>query len=181
MKKSLISLQIKPSPIGGKGIFTQKEIQPNQIVFRLEGPTIQYPTEPDWHTQPNALQVGPNTWKIPLTGNVWKYINHSCKPNAGLRGRSNVVAMRPIFPGEEVTIDYSITESGHNWHMRCRCGLPECRRVIKGAQYLSRELYAEYEEFIPTYLRQVYNKQKTYATQQGELSQFICQTPIKKR
>lgn len=164
-----MNILVRPSVISGLGIFAQQEIQPNQIVFRLEGPIIQYPTEPDWRAQPNALQVGPNTWKLPRKGNYWKYINHSCRPNSGVCGCSNVVAIRPIHPEEEVTIDYSTTEGGRNWHMRCRCGLTECRGVIRGAQYLSRDLYNQYEPFIPAYLRLVYKKQKTYTIKEGSL------------
>src|SRR5512141_2336583 len=57
------------------------------------------------------------------------YLNHSCEPNCGLRGQITFVAMRPIKRGEELTIDYAMTDSGGE-AMICQCGQPACRSVI---------------------------------------------------
>lgn len=136
----------------------------NETILTVEGPTIQYAFEHDYRVGSNWLQIGSNTWKIPLTGNLWNFINHSCAPNVGLRGTSRVVAMRPIHAGEELTIDYSITEAGQHWHMRCQCHTSQCREVIRSTQFLSREFFDQYKPFIPGYLRRVYLAQKTYTT-----------------
>ena len=37
-------------------------------------------------------------------------LNHSCEPNAGLRGSSLLVAMRGIGIGEEITFDYAMCD-----------------------------------------------------------------------
>lgn len=54
-------------------------------------------------------------------------INHSCEPNAGLRKRSTLFAMRDIKVGEELTYDYSTTIDEAFW---CKCGSKKCRGII---------------------------------------------------
>ncbi len=64
-------------------------------------------------------------------GNVLRFLNHSCRPNAFLRvirKRVEVYAKRRIRSGEELTVDYG--ESPHSGGMKCRCGLPDCRDRI---------------------------------------------------
>ncbi len=39
--------------------------------------------------------------------------------------------MRPMEKGEEVTIDYVLSETYPLWHMRCRCKAKNCRKVVK--------------------------------------------------
>ena len=56
-----------------------------------------------------------------------RFTNHSCQPNARLAiiaGRIEFYALRPIAPGEEITVDYGITH--HEGTLRCRCGAPGC-------------------------------------------------------
>ncbi len=64
-------------------------------------------------------------------GNVLRFLNHSCRPNAYLRvfrERVEVYARRRIRNGEELTVDYG--ESPHSGGMKCRCGHPDCRDRI---------------------------------------------------
>jgi len=60
--------------------------------------------------------------------------NHSCDPNAGLRGESDLFALRDIILGEEIRYDYSTTVSPtvpiSEWTMECGCGSANCRQRI---------------------------------------------------
>ena len=64
-------------------------------------------------------------------GNILRFLNHACRPNAFLRvigKRVEVYAKRQIRSGEELTVDYGV--SPHSGGMKCRCGLPDCRDRI---------------------------------------------------
>jgi uncharacterized protein len=64
-------------------------------------------------------------------GGPFKYVNHSCEPNAFMRryrGRVEFYALRPVEAGEEVTCDYG--ETHHNGALACRCGSERCRGRI---------------------------------------------------
>lgn len=62
------------------------------------------------------------------TGSHFKYVNHSCEPNAFMRlyrGRVEFYSLRPIEVGEELTCDYG--ETHHDGSLECRCGSRKCR------------------------------------------------------
>ena len=68
------------------------------------------------------------------------WFNHSCEPNAGVRGLSELFAIRPIQEGEEITYDYSTTVgidrpgswllANGDWKMKCNCHSENCRGDI---------------------------------------------------
>lgn len=171
---------IQPSAIAGKGVFANRAFRHGEAIFKLEGPTIHYAFEPDYRVWPHCLQIGPKVWKIPQHGNAWRYINHSCEPNVGIRQQSTVVAMRNIHPGEEITVDYSMTEAGRHWHMRCSCGSTGCRSIIRSAQFLPRTLFDHYRDFIPAYLKNVYLSEKAYTPYLPKRGGVFAKQPIKK-
>ena len=56
-----------------------------------------------------------------------RFTNHSCQANARLAiiaGRIEFYALRPIAPGEEITVNYGATH--HEGKLRFRCGAPGC-------------------------------------------------------
>ena len=62
------------------------------------------------------------------SGSDFRYVNHSCEPNAYMRlyrGRVEFYSLRPIGAGEEVTCDYG--ETHHEGRLPCRCGSSGCR------------------------------------------------------
>jgi SET domain-containing protein len=66
-----------------------------------------------------------------------RWINHSCDPNAEIEADldgqggawANIVAIRPIHAGEEITYDYGFPPELAE---RCHCGAPTCRGWIVG-------------------------------------------------
>ncbi len=56
--------------------------------------------------------------------------NHSCAPNAAIKG-NRLVAWNCIEPGEEITIDYKRTESKLSAPFDCKCGRLGCRGRIE--------------------------------------------------
>lgn len=61
----------------------------------------------------------------------WAPMNHSCEANTRYEGL-NVVALRAIAPGEELTLDYADFLDEHMEPFECRCGSPVCRGRIEG-------------------------------------------------
>ena len=68
------------------------------------------------------------------------YINHSCNPNSGIKNSVKIVAMKNIRRGEEVTFDYSTSESEKGWYLICHCENKNCRLIIRSYKSLSTEL-----------------------------------------
>lgn len=69
-------------------------------------------------------------------------INHSCDPNAGVRASNELIALRHIKTGEELTFDYSTTVTStiepFDWAMDCACGSPLCRKTIGNVSTLPK-------------------------------------------
>jgi hypothetical protein len=134
----------------GKAVYAGAKIDEGHRIVRFEGDVVPR------HEIPGVLkdasdryvQVGENAFMGP-SGFVDDLINHSCEPNTGLvfsEGALDLVAIRPIAEGEELSWDYSTTLLNDNWSMRCACGTPKCRGIV--GDFLSlpaptREAYRE--------------------------------------
>ncbi|MBL8856947.1 MAG: SET domain-containing protein-lysine N-methyltransferase [Planctomycetes bacterium] len=67
----------------------------------------------------------------------WRFLNHSCEPNAAFRGLE-LVAIRSIAPGESITFDYDTTEWEIAAPFRCHCGGRDCHRsLVRGFKHLT--------------------------------------------
>ena len=68
-----------------------------------------------------------------------------------MRGYNELVAIRDIKSGEEITIDYSLTEWSDdedwaeydNWTMACACGSTACRKTIREFCFLPEQMQKE--------------------------------------
>src|SRR5262249_16020897 len=64
-----------------------------------------------------------------LCWDLARYVNHSCRPTCLSAGYDFELAIRDIYPGEELTDDYGTLNLDANFE--CRCGFDDCRRVIR--------------------------------------------------
>jgi D-alanine-D-alanine ligase len=60
---------------------------------------------------------------------AWAPQNHSCEPNTQYEGL-NVVAIKPIKEGEELTLDYATFLDGEMESFVCNCGSVNCKKII---------------------------------------------------
>jgi len=123
------SIYIGRSAIHGEGMIAGRRFEAGDVVWKMTGtPIFGAVTE----SGPNYIGLGPDVWldpDLPLD-----HINHHCAPNAAFGARRKLVALRPIGPHEEVTIDYSTTEADPAWSMHCACGAAECRGTLYAIQ-----------------------------------------------
>lgn len=142
---------IGKSKVHGKGIILNHDIKKDETIFIFKGREITY-TGGAWHLGRNWLQVGYVKWIDPSPKTPGQYLNHSCNPSAGVRGKNIIVAMRDLKKGEEVTIDYALSETYPLWHMRCKCGSKNCRGIVKPYQDLSDQRRAKYVPYTSKYI-----------------------------
>lgn len=103
----------------------------------------------------DPLQVGKRTY-IDLD-EVSRAFNHSCDPNAALRKRSELFAIKDIPKGVEVTFDYSLTIAPTKWSMRCACGSERCRKMLGDVLSIPKRDRARYRQLgaLQTYMRRL--------------------------
>jgi hypothetical protein len=128
----------------GYGIVAARALRRGDVVFRGEGRRQRLVTrehvERHWNDHDRALF---RRYAYPLSEAVyvlwdddpsaWAPQNHSCHANTGFAGL-DVVALRDIPPGVELTLDYGEVLDGTAEPFACRCGAPECRGVIRGVE-----------------------------------------------
>ena len=124
----------------GRGCFAAGEIKGGETICFFEGEEI------SWTEFHKRFLQGRIRVDDPLQLSDNKYMelyppyicfNHSCNPNAGFRGKTELVAIRNIMPGEEIYYDYSTVSWDDRWSgvygawtMKCDCGEENCRKLI---------------------------------------------------
>lgn len=102
----------------------------------------------------HSVQVEEDLYLAPLgPSESADYFNHSCDPNAGLKGQIAIVAMRDINPGEEVCIDYAMCDGSPYDEFECTCNSPNCRGRITGEDWRNPELWERYKGYFSPYLQ----------------------------
>jgi hypothetical protein len=103
--------------------------------------------------QSRSIQVDEHLYLVsdetPEPGDM---LNHSCEPNAGLRGSTLLVALREIAVGEEITFDSAMCDASDYDEFACLCGMPTCRQVVTGSDWRDPVLQAKYRGYFSPYL-----------------------------
>ena len=150
------------SKIDGLGVFAGENIKKGESIQYIKGEAKFYvpKNKSESLSYPNWIGVGKNKWIDPDYPN--KYLNHSCNPNSGIKGKVTMIALKDIKEGEEVTIDYSIIEGDYMWEMKCKCDESNCRGIIGSVQFLPKKQFDKYMPYVPKYFQKVYtNKNKS--------------------
>ena len=154
MKKIYVST----SKIEGRRIFAGENIAKNERIRAISGAVVRkHPTNrKESSLIENWFGIGKDLWIRPSSPFI--YLNHSCDPNSVVIGRRMLIARRSIRKGEEITMDYSLTDADPHWRMKCRCGSRNCRRTILPIQRLPVRTYKKYLPQVASYFRSVYRK-----------------------
>lgn len=131
-----------------------RSFQPGDELMILEGEVAAQPTRysvqvgaREHLAPPAAVAADPSVDKVYL----WRFLNHSCQPNAVVEGR-RLVAIRAIAAGDEVTFDYHCTEYDMDAPFLCHCG--HCGGVtVRGYRHLSAAQRRKLEPHVAPYLR----------------------------
>lgn len=130
----MAAVEVKPSPIDGKGVFACDELPARRKLGELTGTLItqQEARRRAKHMRRIAIVEFEDDIAIDATKDkCFRYVNHSCTPNTYLRRighRVEFYTLRTIAPGEELTCDYG--ESHHDGTLPCRCGSVRCRQRL---------------------------------------------------
>jgi hypothetical protein len=126
MRYSTRGISVRRTPVG-RGIFATQPFKKDQVVGQMRGTIVTTDAyDPDYAVDLGKLGVL-DPW-VPF-----RYLNHSCEPNAQLvmyparRGSPPtlwVEALRTIRAGDQITIDYAWPADSA---IRCLCGSRKCR------------------------------------------------------
>lgn len=150
-------IYICTSKIHGLGINAGEDIKKGEVINRIKGP-VKFKINKDKDDaldNPDWVGISKNQWVDPERPH--KFLNHSCNPSAGMRGLT-LYALRDIGEGQEITIDYAIIEGDDRWEMKCTCGAPNCRKIVRSIHFLPQKAFNKYLPYIPAYFKKLYEE-----------------------
>lgn len=163
---------------GMKGVFANTPYSSGTFIMSFHGTVFKQNSMPQWDVAGKSMQIGNGLYLGP-SGKYDDFVQHSCNPNCGVLTEEKVmppslvkdtngkmvmgkawispaqlIAIRDIQAGEELTWDYSSTTNDPNWMMECSCGSVGCRGLVRGYQYLPKRISARYRMagVVPHYL-----------------------------
>ena len=126
---------IRRSSIHRYGVYAQQLIPGNRKVIEYTGERVnRREAKRRSEGKFTYLFAVDNYWTLDgaVGGSGAEIINHSCEPNLVsrvMRGHVLYMSLRPIQPGEELTVDYNL-----DWNppvTECQCGAPKCRGTLE--------------------------------------------------
>lgn len=133
MRHTELGISIRKTPVG-KGIFARKQFRKSQVIGQMHGRLIQG----DDYDPSYVVDMGKFGVLDPKA--PFRYLNHSCEPNAALveypaldSGEPStmwVEATRTIREGDQITIDYGWPADAA---IPCQCGAAKCRGWVVDA------------------------------------------------
>jgi hypothetical protein len=168
----LSHLEVRKSDISGKGVFACISIKQGVTICFFEGELCSL------DEMIKRVDDGKEEGSDPLCiddelyldlAELFRNFNHSCNPNAFVKGKNELVAMKDVKEGEEITFDYSTTMNdnkkrieetgGELWTCECECGGKDCRGIIDQFKTLPKERQSFYVEggFMPDFMLRKFN------------------------
>jgi hypothetical protein len=149
---------------GGFGVFAKSLIHAEEVLVVWGGDVVlaEKFVELPAYVQQHSLQVEENLYLVPNgVDEPADFVNHSCEPNAGMRGQIVIVALRDIEAGEEICYDYATSDGGPYDEFDCACGAPSCRGKITGQDWKRPELWERYAGHFSPYLQRRIDRLKS--------------------
>jgi uncharacterized protein len=150
--------EVRKSKIHGRGLFATADIAKDEIVAVKGGRIVDRKILCEKITPllgPVEIQIDDDLFIAPVTDEERElsmlYSNHSCDANLGIRGEITFVAMREIRAGEELTHDWATTDD-NDYSVECKCGAPNCRKMLSGKDWQRPELQKRYSGYFSAYL-----------------------------
>jgi D-alanine-D-alanine ligase len=133
---------MRGNAIVGYGIYANRDFMAGDVVFKGEERSQRIATRryvrQNWSDDEKEAF---RNYAYPLSDEVfilwdenpaaWSPQNHSCDPNTTYEGL-NLIALRPIRQGDEITLDYTTYLNEAMEPFECHCGAPNCRGWITG-------------------------------------------------
>ena len=161
LKLKTVNVYVKESPLQGRGVFAAKDFKKNNLVLEIDDTHV-VEDENKLTPEQHAFDLDYLENKIVLMQEPEKYINHSCDPNTYVKTKNNIrqiLAMRDISKGDEITYDYSINGDNEGT-FECRCGSKNCRKIYQGNFFkLPIEIQKQYLPYLDDWFSKKHKKE----------------------
>ena len=143
-------------PLKGFGSFAVNPIPMGTVVATFGGTIL---TRINFETYPleqrsRSIQIDVDQFVLgPVSRESGDSINHSCLPNCGMHNATQLIAMREIAVGEELTYDYATSDTSDYDEFECACGSDNCRGRVSGDDWKLPDLQSRYQNMFSPYVQ----------------------------
>ena len=137
-------------------VIAMEEIKKGQLLLSWGGAMVNEESlqKLDKTSIKRSVQIDDDAYLAPdIPDDPPDFINHSCSPNAGIRGYADLVALKDIKPGERICYDYAMTDTSSYDEFKCLCGHDECRGSITGQDWKIAKIQEKYFEYFSDYIK----------------------------
>lgn len=141
-QRKIKPFHMKGNSIAGYGIYASRDIKSGEVIFKGEGRAHRIITKRfvDKHWNEDE-KLHFRRYAYPISEELfilwdddpseWAPQNHCCDPNTQFDGL-NVLALRDIPKGQELTLDYAHFLDEHMEPFQCNCRSANCRGLVMG-------------------------------------------------
>lgn len=161
-------VEVRPSPIEGRGLFARAPIPAGTVVSRLGGRLVSGDELRRLFAAPDrpyidTVMVDEDLHLVLPPGQDNGRGNHGCDPNLWWVGPYELAARHDLAPGEEVTNDYATSTGDPSFTMACACGSALCRGTVTGDDWRRSDLQARYgAHWVPALLRRIAGETRSH-------------------
>jgi len=150
-------IKILSSGIHGRGMFADEDIKRGERIQYLRVPKVKrvVRSKKDSRAIEHWIGAGKDSW-FDTRGTPFRYINHSCDANAAIAGTKTLVALRDIKKGQEIHIDYSMTDADPFMSIVCKCGTENCRKYIRSIYTVPTSVFSKHMPYVPKNFQRLY-------------------------
>lgn len=156
-------LEVQKTIKYGFGTFAKKDVTKGERLLVLSGYVMRLDEEEKLpgSLSDNGIQITEDlsicASKKSELGGI-NFFNHSCDPNAGIKGQIFLVAMRNIKKGEEITFDYAMTlcrsKNAKPYRLECLCGKKKCRGFVTDDDWKNKVLQKKYDGYFQYFIQE---------------------------
>jgi hypothetical protein len=159
------AIDVRTSPIAGKGLFSKESIPAGTIVMRLGGQVITrselkllFNEAANRSDSPyiDCISIEDGIDLVLEGGEIVHYGNHSCDPNIWHVGPFELATIRDVAAGEEIALDYGTQADDSHFEMDCHCRAMNCRGKVTGIDWKLPKLQVRYgSHWVPVLLKRI--------------------------
>lgn len=164
---SFLSLKCEVAEKKGiKGVYATSQILKGELIA-LWGGIVYSKSEveklgadyPHFLTHPVSIYEGFYLGPINKTDlDDVEMFNHSCDPNAGIKGQIVLIARKKIYQGDQICFDYETSEINTET-FECDCGSSICRKKIDGNSWKDPEFRKRNKGYFSWYIEEMIRKE----------------------
>ncbi|HEX5086594.1 MAG TPA: SET domain-containing protein-lysine N-methyltransferase [Nocardioides sp.] len=157
-------VEVRPSPIAGRGLFAAVPIAAGTVVSRLGGRLVDTATLRELmdlsEEYVDTIVVAEDVHLVLAPGSDSRFGNHGCDPNLGFADEYTLVTLGGVAAGEELLVDYAMSTTDPDWFLRCHCPSYRCRQMVEGSDWQIPQLQTRYAGHWVPYIQRLITAQK---------------------